>query len=67
VIVASAVIGFTLWLSAINETAMANSENIHEMKQDEREQTSILRGIDRRTSRIEGLIEAMMPRKNKGK
>jgi hypothetical protein len=46
---------------------MANSENIHEMKQDEREQTTILRGIDRRTSRIEGLIEAMMPRKNKGK
>lgn len=67
VFIASGVIAFTMWLSSIDSTARANTIQIGYIQEDDDLQLKILRDVDRRTAKIEGLLEAMVPRKNKGK
>ena len=62
----SVVIGFTLWLSAINEKAQANTINLHELRNDKHVELDLLRALSDRTARIEGILEAMMSRKEEG-
>lgn len=56
-VIATSVIGFTLWLSAINEKAQANYLHIQDLKEDKDVQTEMLRNIDRRTAKMEGILE----------
>ena len=60
----ASLVGFVLWLTAINSTALANSAAIMEMKQDDRAQLEILRNIDRRTAKIEGEIGLLINKNN---
>lgn len=67
VVVASSVIGFTMWLSSISNKAEANNIHIKEIREDRKTEIQLLMELDRRTARMEGLLEAMVPRKKEGK
>ena len=63
VVIATSVIGFTLWLSAINEKAQANALHIKELREDRKIEIELLRDVRGRVAKIEGYLEAMVPKK----
>ena len=62
VVIATSVIGFTMWLSSISSKAEANNIHIQEMKTDRKLELELLQELDRRTARMEGYLKAIMPK-----
>lgn len=63
VVVATSVIGFTMWLSSISSKAEANNIHIQEIKSDRKMELELLQALDRRTARMEGYLKALVPNK----
>ena len=66
VVVATSVIGFTMWLSSISNKAEANLIHIKEIKEDRKLEIELLQALDRRTARMEGYLKAIVPKNKQG-